>query len=269
MVPMTEVCSCPLPSRRARSNALLALIRTALIVPFCLAAIWGFLLLKETRRWLRLGKPDAARWVSRCCKALCFLMGIKVEVRGALPPAGSLIVPNHVSYLDICALASVAPCLFVPKHEVASWPLVGRMVRSAEFPVVSRARAHDLSISTQQLRERLVAGQSVCVFLEGTTTGGDRVRPFFAPMLQPAIESAAPVVPVGLRYSASHSAICIAEDVAYWKDHSLVPHALRLFGLHGVKVEIVFGDACQSEGQERKAFATTLHHAVETLCFCR
>ncbi|HBF35141.1 TPA: hypothetical protein DDW35_11330 [Candidatus Sumerlaeota bacterium] len=252
--------------RRAKSNPFLAAVRIPLIVCNCLFFVWGFVLFKTVCRCMGLAKPNASIWVSVCSRVLCFLMGIKARVSGDLPPSGCLLTPNHTGYVDICALASVAPCLFVPKREVASWPLIGLMVRSAEFPTVSRMRSKDLAVATQQIRERLETNQSVCVFLEGTSSGGEAPLPFFAPLLQPALESAAPVVPVGIRYSTTHPEIQISEDVAYWKDHTFGPHILRLLGLRGVEVEIGFGLPQKAMGCNRKEFAGVLHEQVVELC---
>src|SRR5713226_102692 len=40
---------------------------------------------------------------------------------------GVLLIGNHVSWLDICVIASVTGATFVAKSEVARWPVIGRI----------------------------------------------------------------------------------------------------------------------------------------------
>ena len=42
---------------------------------------------------------------------------------------GTLIVCNHISWLDIFVILALKPARFVAKIEIASWPLVGLLVR--------------------------------------------------------------------------------------------------------------------------------------------
>jgi 1-acyl-sn-glycerol-3-phosphate acyltransferase len=51
------------------------------------------------------------------------------------------------------------------------------------------------------LTTHLQAGQSVCIFPEGTTSDGTQVLPFHAGLLQAAIEAGVPVQPIHLGYS--------------------------------------------------------------------
>lgn len=95
----------------------------------------------------------------------------------------------------------------------------------------------------------------VCAFLEGTSTGHDRVLPFRPSFLQPAVAREVPVVPVGIRWRAAKPGVDLAEDACYWKDHVLGPHFWRLCGISGLEAEIVFGDPIETAGSDRKAVA--------------
>ena len=60
-------------------------------------------------------------------KAVCAVFGIRIQMQGkAYTDSQVIYVSNHLSYLDIPALASMI-CYgsFVAKKDVASWPVFG------------------------------------------------------------------------------------------------------------------------------------------------
>src|SRR3989304_3171844 len=61
---------------------------------------------------------------------VCQLLGVRVHLSGAPVAAGPvLIVSNHISWLDIPVLSSVAPLSFVAKNEVSTWPFISALAR--------------------------------------------------------------------------------------------------------------------------------------------
>jgi 1-acyl-sn-glycerol-3-phosphate acyltransferase len=226
--------------------------------------LWLFvcLLQRGEARVTRLAVPWTQWWLRRCTQ----LMGVRVTVSGPLPPPGSLIAPNHMGYADIFAVGAKVPCFFVAKSDVLSWPLIGYVFRLSRQIAVSRTRStKDLKHTMQTLSERLEAGYSVCVFLEGTSSGGETILPFHGALLQPAIDAGAPIVPAAIRWTADDPRIEVREDVAYWKDHIFMSHMFRLLGLRGVRAEIRFGEPLDAQTLSRNDAADALHRAVSNL----
>ncbi|MEX2015681.1 MAG: lysophospholipid acyltransferase family protein, partial [Candidatus Hydrogenedentales bacterium] len=191
--------------------------------------------------------------------------GIHVRYDGIVPQPGSFIAPNHLGYTDVIALGAVVKCFFVAKRDIEHWPFIGLLFRVTEQIGVPRGRSHCLLDAYQKINERLKDRQSVCVFLEGTSTGGSEVREFHGALLQVAINAAAPVVPTAIRWQSDSDDMDIAEDVAYWKDHAFVPHLWRLLGLRGINVLITFGRPISSAAYDRKALAKTARQEVVKL----
>lgn len=247
---------------RARSNPVLAAMR---LIPL---AAWTMFCLVADLLYVALAPGPGSKyavaqcWTHRWFKVGAWIMGIRVRPSGPMPPAGSLVAPNHLGYADIIAVGSVLPTIFVAKAEVASWPVIGFLFRSGRHVGVPRSRSRALAGAAEQVEDRLRYGATVCVFLEGTSTGGDRVRAFHGTMLQPAMSAGAPVVPVALRWSARQPGVSVSEDVAYWKDHTFVPHFWRLLGLRGVTVNVRFGQAIPPNSADRKTLAETARAEV-------
>ena len=53
------------------------------------------------------------------------VIGVRVRRVGPEPSPGSLIVMNHVSYLDPVIIGAMVPGRFLAKSEIADWPILG------------------------------------------------------------------------------------------------------------------------------------------------
>ncbi|MCX7047688.1 MAG: lysophospholipid acyltransferase family protein [Candidatus Sumerlaeota bacterium] len=252
--------------RRARSNLLLAAIRLTAIVSFSFIMFVGYLIRLMTSRGRSAQLACATRWTRWWAYGCCRIAGYRVAVRGSIPAPGVFLAANHLGYADIIVLASSALVFFIAKSDVMGWPFFGLLARASKQIFVRRRKTKDMNDAAAEIRSRLQAGQSVCGFLEGTSSGGDAVLPFRSSFLQPAIDLAAPVIPVALKWSAERPEIEIANDVAYWKpEHHFLPHIWRQLGLRGLKAEIIFGEPIASAGLNRKYLAQRAQEEVEKL----
>ncbi len=255
--------------RRRATNHLLTILRVLALALWSLKICVLYLCRRLTlgSRAERLRRtPD---WVQFWGRWAAWLAGVEVRCATPLPPRGVLLCPNHLGYVDVLALAATLPCFFVSRADAASWPLIGFLIRASEQVLVSRRRARDLVESSRLLAERLGLGQSVCLFLEGTSTGGDHLLRFLPTLLQPAIEVRAEAVPVGMRWDAPSAGMTVSDDVAYWGDHQFLPHVWRLMGVPGCRVTIFFGSPVPTRGRDRKELAEDLQQRVQQLVFGR
>lgn len=165
---------------------------------------------------LRWGSLDEAARHARIAwwsRTMLQRLGIGLQVEGRFRPGGSLIVANHVSWLDIIAIHAVCPrARFVSKADVQGWPLVGRLVDAAGTLYIVREQRRDALRVAHAMGEALSAGDTVAFFPEGTTGLGDVPLPFHASLLQAAIATGAPIQPVALRFSDAAHEISPAAD---------------------------------------------------------
>lgn len=225
-----------------------------------LVSAWEYLRLGRVERASVAGR---ARWLQRACRRALKSLRVEVNSDRVEVPHGVMLIPNHVSYLDILVLSSLAPTVFVSKAEVQGWPLFGWFARRAGTLFLRREVRADVVRVGQQLAPVMAEGVNLVVFLEGTSTDGQTVRAFKASMLAPAVASGWPVCPLALRYTvpAGHDA---SLEVAWWGTMPLLPHVLTLARLDWVKTEVRWGDVETASG-DRKALAQTLQARVEKL----
>lgn len=252
-------------SIRARSSSILAFVRLMRLA-WCTGVCYvRYTLLRFRARDRHARRAASILWSRRWFQGGLRALEISVDARGTAPEGPAMLTPNHLSYLDIFALGSEVDTFFVAKAEVESWPIMGHLFKWAQQIAVSRGEKRGVQAANEAVVERLADGFSVCVFLEGTSSGGGDVMPFHASLLQPAVDCGVPVVPVAIRWRAADPAVDVAEDIAYWKDHTLVPHLWRLLGLRGVSAEISFGAPVDSAGKDRKELASEARTRVVAL----
>ena len=209
------------------------------------------------RRAMRLGKLV---WF----KGGLLILNVRVRTTGrpfsALP---TLLVANHVSWLDILILGHAADATFVAKSEIAGWPVIGWLARMTGTMFVRR---HWRSVRQQrdELAARLEAGQNVVLFPEGTSTDGLGVHPFKSALFA-AVEGNAPsrplaVQPVTLAYVALADGTPIgAEEAgryAWFGETLFAPHLLAALCSDGCRVDLVLHEPVLSwEVEDRKQLA--------------
>jgi len=196
-------------------------------------------------------------WLAAMARAI----GIDVTVEGAPPARGSFIAPNHITYADICVLPVASRMWFVSKADVLRWPLFGWLFRFSRNLTVDRNDRRCLAATNESIARRIQDGYNVCVFLEGTTSGGTALLPFRAPLLQPALDAGVDIVPVCITWRADDPAIDPEQDIAYWRGTPMGPHVLRFLGFKGIRCTIRFGAPIKAEG-DRKGLAERVHDAV-------
>lgn len=225
---------------------------------------FGWMLATAAAEGFRAGSDPVARarWLQRSCRRALRVLGVRVRASGR-PRPGTLIVANHLGYLDVLVLGAAAPVVFVAKREVRSWPVFGWFARQAGTRFVDRGRRGDVVRVAAEFAPAIAAGVGVVVFPEGTSTAGETVLPFRSSLLEPAVARRWPVVPVALGYAvpAGHAA---ATEVCWWGEMRLIPHLWRLFALPRIDASVAWGEPADP-GAGRKTLAAALHARVTQL----
>ena len=242
------------PACRTGGEDAVGAIRTALrMVTLCAVLLLGLLLVPVLRGL-------AVRPLAR---ALLASLGVRLRWRGPAPRPGSLLVANHVSWLDIVALQALEPARLVAKREVRGWPGIGTLAAVTGAIFVDRARPKALPGTVREIAAALRAGRSVAVFPEGTTFCGTscdasvaRTSARFRPaVFQAAVDAGAPIVPIAISYCSTAA--------AFIGDDSLWSSVVRVARLRDLTVTLVGAPALHPEpGASRRALARAAQASV-------
>jgi 1-acyl-sn-glycerol-3-phosphate acyltransferase len=218
-----------------------------------------------------LVSPALARWLPHAYHRLaCKILGLEVEVRGVISPVRpTLFICNHVSYLDIEVISAAVPTSFVAKREVANWPVFGWLARLQRTVFVER-RATTVATERDSLGQRLEEGDNLVLFAEGTSSDGNRLKPFKSALFSAADRTVhgkpLTIQPVSLAYTRLDG-LPIGRQwrpfFAWYGDMALGPHLWAAIGIGKVTATLEFHPpVTYAQFGSRKALAK---HCEETI----
>ena len=166
-------------------------------------------------------------WPPRFLSAAAWIAGARVTVAGA--PAGphTLLLVNHVSWLDILIIGGVTNCAFVSKDDLGHG-LVHWLADQSATVYVKRTHVKGAKDQALTIARALESEPPVALFPEGTTSPGTHLLPFRSTLLEAANYAAKDVVirPVALDYGAAAAALA-------WCQEPAKANALRVLGRRG------------------------------------
>jgi lyso-ornithine lipid O-acyltransferase len=211
-------------------------------------------------------------------RILCALIGVRIREVGQRSTATpALILSNHVSWLDICVVTALGPVVFVAKREVAGWPVFGWLARLQRTIFINRQARHQTGAATREIAGRLLGGDAVVLFAEGTSSNGVRVLPFRSSLVgavhhalgDGAHHTHVTVQPMSLAYTGLDGlpmgrALC--DRVAWYGDVELIPHLFQVLASGAVDVTVSWGEAvAYGIAADRKAIARTSETSVRRM----
>lgn len=224
----------------------------------------GLLLVAVLFPWARYGLR--ARCMRMWSVALLRLLGIDRSMTGIMPSESeepTLLVANHISWLDVVALMSVGATAFVAKREVRDWPLIGWMAEHTGTIFTTRSRRLDIARINHRVSARLGSGVCVAVFPEGTTTDGTTLLDFHSGLFEAASDSAARIWPVAIRYAHGDGSISHAAD--FLGEASLIRSLRRIVTSPALRIHLTFAAPLSTRGTHRRAAAEEAQARIAAL----
>jgi len=238
-------------------------VRLPALVGWTLLCVLALLLLARRVAGRSTAAPRA-RLLRRWAGGMLALLGVRVARRGRTPDGGCCLASNHLGYLDILVLASQVEAVFVAKHDIAAWPVLGGLTRAFGTVFLDRARPRDLMRAFREIEIAQRHGVCVVIFPEGTSSGGDSVLPFRAGLFEAAARSGAPVATCALAYATPPGTPPPELAVCWWGGMTLAPHFLRLLLLPAIEARLAFSEGVIGPA-DRRALADAAQREVARL----
>jgi 1-acyl-sn-glycerol-3-phosphate acyltransferase len=201
------------------------------------------------------------------------LFSVRVIERGRPPEAlPTLVLANHVSWLDIPVIGSRRPLSFIAKAEIETWPVVGLFAKLQRSVFIDRGRRKATAEVNHTVARRLARGEAIVLFAEGTTGDGNRLLPFRsslvgaarAALADPAIERIA-LQPLAIAYTRRNGLPVTRRErpeIAWYGDMDLAPH-LALFVRGGpLDAVVTWGEPIPFDAATDRKQATALAEAA-------
>ncbi len=223
-----------------------------------LHVLHGMLVMTRFPRLTPQQRHERIRWWSA---GLLRALGLTLQVSGTPRPGATLLVANHVSWLDIAAIHSAAPhARFVSKADVLAWPLLGWLIKGAGTLFIERERKRDAVRVVHAMAHALQAGETVAVFPEGTTGLGADLLPFHANLLQAAVATETPIQPVVLRFFDAQSPFSLA--VSFVGETTLLQSVWAVACAQGLQAQVQLLPPMGTRHADRRALAAHLQQVM-------
>lgn len=185
------------------------------------------------------------------------IAGLRIAVKGQ-PRPGALLIANHLSWLDVLALARVSRTRFVAHAGLTVHGGLKWLCDQNDTVFVTRDQRRTVRRQVAQVREALGA-RPLTIFPEGTTNDGTGLLPFRSSLLS-AVEPLAhevPVQPVALDYAG-------APGIAWFGNEPGLANVRKILSRRG-RVELTIHFLEPLEGRaltDRKSMATAARQAI-------
>lgn len=145
-----------------------------------------------------------------------WLAGLRLRRRGQPAEGRLLLLSNHVSWLDILALAASARAAFVAHAGLAGHPVLRWLCEQNDTIFITRTRRGSVQAQIAQVQKALEKRHLV-IFPEGTTGDGRHLLPFKSSLLSAAEftdsdRAELAIQPVALDYSRDLSIAWVGEE---------------------------------------------------------
>ena len=178
--------------------------------------------------------PAFADRAQRTARAILGVHNVDVRVEGPRPTRPSVLVANHLGYLDPLVVASAIPCIAIAKGETRNWLLIGAGLEGLGVLFVKRGDAHSGAVILRRVCRALGQGAMVLNFPEGTTGDGTAIGAFRRGVFGLQRLAGADIVPVRLAYDD--------DRVPWYGGATFMPHYWTLAKVPKVVARVRFGE---------------------------
>ncbi len=158
---------------------------------------------------------------------------------------GTLYIANHVSWFDILCLGSILNARFIAKKEVASMGIFGFLAKLSNTFFIDNFNKNKIYQYNNFIREKLINGESLILFPEGTTSDGNSIGKFKSSLFEclNSSESSINVQPISICYVRKNNlpmGIYSRRFIAWVGEISMVSSMKEFLSSGSITVNLIF-----------------------------
>ena len=189
------------------------------------------------------------------------IIGGKLTVRGEVSPGRTFLLANHVSWIDILALAKATGTALIAHDGLAQSTPLRWLCRLNQTVFVARGDRQSVATQIRQVRDALNESRVLTIFPEGTTGDGTQLLPFKSSLLAAVSQAEGDVAvqPVWIDYGVD------TRELAWVGQEPGLDNALRVLSRRKpfqVTVHLL-PPLSGAELDDRKTIAAAARRAIE------
>jgi 1-acyl-sn-glycerol-3-phosphate acyltransferase len=198
-----------------------------------------------------------SRWPRYFLARAASICGARVQLEGVDIRGHTLLLSNHLSWLDIVVLGGATGCAFVAKDELGH-PFLHWLADQNATVYVKRGHKKGAKDQAVAIAAALEGDRPVAIFPEGTTGAGTQLLPFRSALLESANFAAKDVAirPVALDYGGA------AAEIGWSDDEPGLDNVMRLLGRRGALPVTVRLLSPLDRGGDRKQLTHAAQEAI-------
>lgn len=177
-----------------------------------------------------------------------------------------LFVANHMGFLDIMAIASLSPMLFVTSIEMKNTPGLGILTQMGGCLYTDRRSRGKIMDELKTLIEALKGGLSIVLYPESKATNGEAVLPFKRTLMMSAGYAGVPIQPLVVNFTEingeSGFRLKWRDHVCWYGEMSFLTAFSNALTLKSVTLEIEFLEQIHPSPQDDRAEIADRAHAL-------
>ncbi len=161
----------------------------------------------------------ATRQIVRKIWSRCLIAstGAKLQIHGKWYTkkelANTMIVSNHISWLDTVIMLRLCFVQYIGKKEMLNWPILRSVIKAGGTIFIDRSKKRDLLYVNQEVAKLLQNGATIGLYPEGKTTQGQHILPFKPGILEAGLMAKSKIIPIVLSYRKEHNKL--ATEVSF------------------------------------------------------
>lgn len=199
-------------------------------------------------------------WPRRFLAGVNRLAGVRLRIAGERPQGKAFLIANHVSWIDIPAIAAASGSAFVGHDGLASVPLLKTLCAMNDTVFIARHDRTSVHKQVEQVRHALADTGALTIFPEGTTSDGTGLLAFKSSLLsalEPVPEGVS-VVPVLLDFGPEAASLAWVGE-----EHGLANFLRILARKRPVDLTVHFLPALTGDQvKDRKTMASAAREAI-------
>lgn len=192
---------------------------------------------------------------------------MKVICENLIPDdENSLVIGNHIGFIDIVALQALRGCVFITSTEMRQTPGLGQICEVAGCTYVNRKNRMHIQEELKNVVKVLQEGVRVVLYAESVASNGEQVLPFKKTLLMAAGYADRPIRPFVFNFREVNGGPVLysqRDSLCWYGDENFVTAIWRSLKLDSIVVEIEFLPLMYTTPEDDRAeIARNLHHQI-------